>query len=200
MKGILSKSPTSSFVFFKYENEYLLKSLPNFYYIIKCYWPISIKSTGTATYPLSTSVSLTIGKCRVELALNNLLHFSFSASYLLIAAGLELPFPDLSAASCSPVTMTVVNGMWVIHGMSAAFFERSLLACNLFPLYYALEHTYDRTSLVYPESWVRQQPRNTGKTRLERIWTSEWQQSNRILSPSDPIYTSAFTWEIYIYI
>lgn len=149
------------------------------------------------SYPLSTSVSLTIGKCRVELA-PNLLHFSFSASYLLIAAGLELPFPDLSAASCSPVTMSVVNGMWVIHGMSAAFFERSLLACNLFSLYYALEHTYDRTSLAYPESWVREQPRNTGKTRLERIWTSEWQQSNRTLSPSDPIYTSAFIWEIYI--
>lgn len=148
------------------------------------------------SYPLTTSMSLTIGECRVELALNNL-HF-FSASYLLVAAGLELPFSDLSAASCCHVTMSVVNGMWVIHGMSAAFFERSLFACNLFPLYYALEHTYDGTSLVYPESWVRQQPRNTGKTRLERIWTSEWQQSNRTVCPTDPIYTSAFTWEIYI--
>lgn len=140
-----------------------------------------------------------IGKCRVELAPKNLLHFSFSASYLLIAAGLELPLPGLSAVSCSPVNTSVVNEMWVKHEMSTAFFERSLLACNLFPLYYALEHTYDRTSLVYPESWVRQQQRNTGKTRLDRIWASEWQQSNRTLCPSDPICTSAFTWEIYIY-
>lgn len=55
------------------------------------------------SYPLTTSMSLTIGECRVELAPNNLLHF-FSASYLLIAAGLELPFPDLSAASCCAAT------------------------------------------------------------------------------------------------
>lgn len=86
------------------------------------------------SYPLTTSVSLRIGKCRVELAPNNLLHFSFSASYLLIAASLELPFPDLSAASCCHVTMSVVNGMWVIHGMSAAFFEKlAILPSISFP-------------------------------------------------------------------